>query len=482
MTSTNTLSRTAAVQRAVVIGGSMTGMLTAAALRGLAEEVLIVEADELPHGPAPRKGLPQAGHVHLMWSGGVHAAEALLPGLTNAWLMAGAHYVPIPTGMVGLSSQGWFRRWDRESHFLIACSRDLLDSVVRERVVQMSGVRVVQARVEGVLGTAQRVTGVLVRESDGREQVIGADFVVDASGRGSRAPQYLKSLGIDPPDEDVVDAGLVYASRLFRAPKGSDGFPVVSIQADPRAPVPGQSAALLPIEGGKWLVTTGGTRGGEPTGSAEDFEKFARGLRHPLIGEVISHLTPLSGVTLNRSTRNRRRYFERVRRWPEGFVVLGDAVAAFNPVYGHGMSVSAQQALVLRRHACGGLQRPKLAKHVQQAAARKVGAAWSMATGQDLFYPGATGGRLRVANRVLTRYVDRALRTTTGSFSATRKFTDVSSLQSPVASLLAPRLMLATAIGPLRPPLLGPPLSARESALMRPATGFDIDEVDRELP
>lgn len=460
-------------RRALVIGGGLAGMLAAAALRGAVDEVLVVESDELPDGPLPRKGLPQARHAHMFWSGGVRAAEALLPGITDRWLAAGANRIPIPSGMVALSSQGWFRRWGRETHFVLGCSRDLLDSVVRDHVLAAGGVAVLRrTRVEGLTGSASRVTGVRVREADGRERTVEADFVVDASGRASRAPRHLEELGVRPAPERSLDLGLVYATRVFRAPEGAAGFPIVSVQSDPRSGSPGQSASILPVEGGRWIVTQTGTRAGEPSGDAADFAAFPRGLRHPVVGEILSGLEPLTGVSLSRSTRNVRRYFERVREWPERFVVLGDALAAFNPLYGHGMSVAAQTAAVLRREAgAHGVEAPGLARRVQRAMAKPVDAAWELAMGQDVFYPEVRGGGPSLRDRVLARYVDRLVRTSCGRFSMVEDLSDVTSLQAPLTTLVRPRVLLGAVRGPQYPPLSGPPLTARELALVGSTAG-----------
>ncbi|GLF96311.1 FAD-dependent monooxygenase [Streptomyces yaizuensis] len=473
-----TAVRAAGAVRAVVVGGGLAGMLAVAALREAAGEILVVEPDELPAGAAPRRGLPQADHVHLLWSGGVDAAESLLPGVTDAWLAAGARRIPVPTDVLALSSQGWMRRWERDSHYLIACSRDLLDAVVRRRVLgpgggHGGGVTVVGgARVVGLLGDARRVTGVVVRHNDGSEEKVEADFVVDASGRSSRTPRHLAELGAGPVPERVVDAGLVYASRRFRAPAGAGRFPVVSVSADARCGRPGQSANLLPIENGQWLVTASGTRGGEPGRTAEEFEPFLRSLRHPIIADLTADLEPLSGVTVNRSTRNLRHYYEKARIWPERFVVLGDAVAVYNPLYGHGMAVAAQGAAALRgRLAAGGITAPRLARRVQRDVARHVTPAWSMATGQDVFYPGATGGPPGSVDRLAARYTDRMLRTAAGSYLVMRKFTDVTALHAPLHRLMGPTAVLGTALGPRRPPLSGPPLTPGERALLRDTPG-----------
>ncbi|MFG2616843.1 NAD(P)/FAD-dependent oxidoreductase [Streptomyces sp. NPDC048507] len=467
--STTTPTPGAVRRRAVVIGGSLAGMLAAAALRDAVDEVVVVERDELPQGPADRKGLPQAHHAHMFWSGGVRAAEALLPGVTDRWLAAGANRIPVPSHMVALSAQGWFRRWGAETHFVIGCGRPLLDSVVRDLVREGGGVRFLpHTAVEGLTGMASRVTGVRLRTADGRTRCLEADFVVDASGRGSRAPRHLAELGVPAVPERSLDLGLVYATRVFRAPPEAAGFPVISVQSDPRSGSAGQSASILPVEDGRWIVTETGTRAGEPTAEPGDFAPFARGLRHPLVGDVISHLEPLTGVTVSRSTRNTRRYFERARAWPERFVVLGDALAAFNPLYGHGMSVAAQCALVLRDLVrLRGVGSPRLSRRVQRAVAAPVAAAWDLAVGQDVFYPEVRGGAPSLRDRILARYVDRLVATSCGSLAMVRDLTDVTSLQAPLTTLVRPRVLLGAVRGPLLPALDAPQLTTRERTLLR---------------
>ncbi|MFI1886189.1 FAD-dependent monooxygenase [Streptomyces jumonjinensis] len=467
-------------RRAVVIGGGLAGMLAAAALDGFADEITVVERDLLPDGPLPRKSLPQARHAHLLWSGGVRAFEQLLPGITRAWLAAGARRIPLPTGLVSLSSQGWLRRWP-EMQYMISCSRDLLDWVVRERVLRAPAVTLLQGHtVRGLEGTAARVTGVRVSAEDGRELTLDAELVVDAGGRGSRATGWLGELGIDGVEEGQVDSGLVYATRVYRAPHGSEDFPVVNVQSDPGDRVPGRTATLNPIENGRWLVTLSGTRGGEPSADPARFESFARSeLRHPVIGELISRTEPLTPeVHLSRSTVNRRRWFEKAPEWPDGFIAVGDAVATYNPVYGQGMSVAAQGLAelrgTLRRHR---LDEPGLARLVQQAVARPVGLAWDLATSLDILYPGAVGPPPRPGGGLMKRYVDRLAYAATGRAQLTRAFIGVITLSQPLSSWLHPDVMVGVLRGPGRAPLTGPPFTAREREIAagrgRPAAPTD---------
>ncbi|MFI6288975.1 FAD-dependent monooxygenase [Streptomyces sp. NPDC051018] len=449
-------------------------MLAAAVLSGHADEVTVVERDSLPAGPEPRTSLPQARHVHVLWSGGVRAFEELLPGITDRWLAAGARRIPLPSGLVSLTAHGWVRRWPQEMQHMIACTRDLLDWVVRDHVLRLPGVTLLQRHeLLGLAGSDGRVTGVRVRAPDGAEPSLDADLVVDTGGRGSRATDWLRSLGFGGIEVDEVDSGLVYASRLYRAPDGGEGFPVVNVQADPREPVPGRTATIVPVENGRWLVTLSGTRGGEPSSDPAEFESFARSVRHPVVGELIARATPLSDrVSLSRSTVNRRRYFERAPAWPDGFIVVGDAVATYNPVYAQGMSVAAQGLVelrnALRRHPPGA---PGLARRIQRALAGPVGLAWELATSQDILYPGAVGRPARAGSALMNRYVNRLCDAATGRARVTGAFFAVLTLSEPVTAWLRPDVVLGTLRGPGRRSAEGPPLPEAGRLGPRPERG-----------
>ncbi|MGW7166415.1 NAD(P)/FAD-dependent oxidoreductase [Streptomyces sp. NPDC054884] len=439
-------------------------MLAASALTGLADRVVVIERDVLPDGPAPRKGLPQARHAHMLWSGGVRAVEELLPDVTGALQAAGARRSPVTTDMVVLGPRGWFRRWP-ESHHVILAGRDLLDATVRSRVLADERVELCSgAEALGLVGDAGAVTGVRVRQG-GAERVVEAGLVVDASGRGSRAAGWLTELGLPTAKQREVDSGLAYASRLYLAPgPARSGYPIVNVQPDPRDAGPGRAGFLLPIEDGRWIVTLNGTRGGEPSPDSDDFVRFAlEELRHPVIGQLLEQAEPLSDVAYTRSTVNRRHFYERMPAWPDNFVVLGDALAAYNPLYGHGLAVAAQSAVLLRdavrRHGWGAAG---LSRRAQKAVARPVATAWDLAVGQDVFYPGATETGPTRRDRLVAAYVGRLMLTATGNGRMARRVTDVTSLERGPQVLLSPSTLAAAAVGPLRPPLAGPPLTADE--------------------
>ncbi|MFD8022391.1 NAD(P)/FAD-dependent oxidoreductase [Streptomyces lavendulae] len=472
------MTQSSAPRHAVVIGGSLIGLLAAAVLAEHAT-VTVIDADLLPEGPAPRRGLPQARHTHLLWSGGARAIERILPGITDEWTDAGALRRSLPTDLVTMTAQGWLPRCG-EKQFNISCSRDLLDSVVRARVTGLEGVSTLQrSRVRALEGTADRITGVRVDTPDERDRLVGADLVVDASGRGSRATAWLGALGVSGIRRAEVDSGLVYATRIFEAPAGAHaaGFPIVNVQSDPRVPVPGQTATIAPIEDGRWQVTLSGTRGGEPTGDPDLFVPFAKGVRDPIVGELLEGRKPLTDVAVTQGTANRRVFLEKAEL-PDGFFAVGDAVATFNPLYGQGMSVAAQGLLAVRELLrAKGLGHPGIGREAQRALTPTVSTAWELATAQDILYPGATGTEPRSRAGLLDAYVGRLMTGATTDEVLTAALFDVITMSEVPAHWLRPSVLWHVLRASDRGASPVPPITAAERAVagLAPAAGPAAD-------
>lgn len=454
----------------------MAGMLAARVLRRHLDRVTVLERDELPDGPRSRKGVPQARHAHLLWSGGARVIESLVPGTTERLRAAGAHRIGVHQDMVSLSAYGWQHRFP-ETQFLLAASRPLLDWVVRDEVTRDGGITVrTGMSIVDLRGTAEAVTGVRVTgPGAGDGETLDADVLVDASGRGSRLRQWLAPLGVPEPDEETVDSGITYSTRIYRAPpRAAAKFPMVSVYADFRERRPGRSGLVLPIEDGQWIVTLSGTRGGEPPTDDEGFVAFARGLRHPVVGELIDAAEPLTPAQGSHSTANRRSYWERVEPWPANLVVLGDALAAFNPIYGHGISSVARSAAALDRALRRQLGRPELARAAFAGIARAVDDPWILAVSQDMQYPdcraAVTDPRLTDQLASRQRFGDLVGTAALGDPVVSAATTGVTALAAPVSSVESPSVVAALREAGGRPPLTGPPLTAAEWALVQPAS------------
>src|ERR1700733_1978775 len=172
-------------RRAVVVGGSMAGMLAA---RALADHlpVTLVERDELPRAPRARSGLPQGPHLHTVLARGMTLLERMLPGLRREIVDGGAIPIDWGTELGWLGPFGWaapFRRGELET---VYATRDLLDSCVRAHLRR-------DRRIEWI----ERAP-------------------VDATGRASRLPAWLRVAGFDGPAETSIDSRTVVASALAR--------------------------------------------------------------------------------------------------------------------------------------------------------------------------------------------------------------------------------------------------------------------------
>jgi flavin-dependent dehydrogenase len=430
----------------VVVGGGIAGLLAARVLGERFEQVTIVERDRLPQAPGPRAGAPQAQHVHGLLASGRLIVEALLPGLDAELAAAGAPLLDWTDDCRWFTSGGWKPRF-RSGILSRPCSRDLLEWAVRRRVVASPRASVLeQHEAVGLLPAADRsrITGVLLRDrasASERTVELNANLVVDASGRGSRAPDWLAALGYGRPAETTINAFLGYASRWYQpAADPSRDWHLLGLLASP--PQGTRGGIVQPIEGGRWIVTLAGAARDYPPTDEAAFLEFARSLPGPELYDAIRQATPLGPIRAFRRTANRLRHFERLRPLPAGFVAVGDAVCSLNPVYGQGMTVAALSALALGRW----LRRPTpTARQFQRRLRRTVAPAWLLATGEDFRHPTTEGGRPDLPTRLMHRYIDRLQLVATHSPAAHRALIEVLNLLRPPLSLLDPRLLVACA-------------------------------------
>ncbi|CAL9280146.1 FAD-dependent oxidoreductase [Streptomyces sp. SudanB25_2051] len=449
-------------RHAVVVGGSIAGLLAARVLADHAERVTVIERDRFPEEAEQRAGVPQGRHLHVLLESGRQALDQLLPGAVDEMLAAGAPRVGMPEDVVQWQAGTWFRRMDAMVD-IITASRPLVEQVIRRRVLADPRVTAVEAtEAVGLAGDAARVRGVLVRERGagrgGEPRVIGADLVVDASGRGSRASQWLAELGAEPPYEETIDTGLAYATRVYRHDRHADDTDAAGYFVVPN---PGQpySGVALPMEDGRFLVTLSGLRGQEPPGEPEAFEEFAARLPHPVLRDWMAKAEAVSPVYGFRATANVRRRYDRPGRRPAGFLVAGDALCTFNPIYGQGMAVAALTAVALRDALADRRRTPTTAR-VQRALLAASRQAWDISAGADKKMPGAVGSTAHpgLVDRPVGWYLARVQQRVGGDAEVGAVFRAVQSLTKPLTALFAPRVARAVLFRPAPEGLALPPL------------------------
>lgn len=426
-----------AEDHAVVLGAGLAGLLAARALATKFARVTLVERDELPEsGPAFRPGVPQSRHVHVLWSRGLELMEQMLPGITGKLVAAGAAVLESPRDFLWLSPAGWFGAVPGAE--VLLAGREVIDWTVRQEVLRDGRIRVrAGSAATGLVAGAdgRSVTGVRLREGE----PLTARLVVDATGRTSKASDWLAALGYEVPEASRCDSRLAYSSRSFAAPKDPGRrWRGVYVQGRPDSP---RGGVLVPLDGDRWLVTLLGYGSGHaPPTKDEEFLDFARTLRSPALYDAIRDAKPLSPATGFRGTANEWRHYERMERWPAGFIVLGDAACRFNPVYGHGMTVAAlaADALAAAIGDLGPAEIPGAARRLQRRTAAAAEVAWQIATSEDQRYPGTEGPPPDRATRILQKYMSRVMAGATADPGISAPFFGVLSLSAPPNTLLSP--------------------------------------------
>lgn len=442
--------------RAIVIGGSMAGLCAAAALRRSFDEVTLIERDAYPEGVGERAGVPQARHVHALLTRGWIELDRLFPGFQARMRAAGVQELDSGLDFASLRRTGWQGRLAiRQGLYLMTRNQTeaIVRGLLRETAVE------VRERIEvtGLLGSRggrARVTGVTARARDGGAQLqLSADLVVDASGRGSRAPAWLEALGVRAPEESEVDSFAGYSSRWFRRPDASRwpaGWWWKGAWVDPDPPRQLMGGALFPVEGDRWICTLFGFSRQYPPTDDEGFSRALRALRSPVIAEAVALGEPISPVYATRSMSNRYRHYERMPDRVEGFTALGDSACVYNPIYGQGMTVSALCARALEETVAQvGPSNPALGRAFSVAQAKVFAAPWALAAGNDLRFPATVGKRAPIA-AFLKVYTDALGDACLDDEEIHRRAMEVFYMLKPAHGLFAPDLVARVVAGAVR--------------------------------
>jgi 2-polyprenyl-6-methoxyphenol hydroxylase-like FAD-dependent oxidoreductase len=426
--------------RAVVIGGSIAGLAAAGALARHFARVTLIERDEYPESPAVRKGTPQARHVHVLLKQGEAALERIFPGLFAELEARGGQRVDTAGDARWFYYGGWKARF-RSGIEMVSQSRALLEWSLRRRVAALANVEILAGDVHGLDATPERVRGVRVRGApEGASEALSADLVVDASGRGSRLPHWLESLGVGAPPESEVKVDVGYATRFYERTAAPRDW--TALLCHPRHPDT-RCGVLLPIEDGRWMLTLVGWFGDHPPANEAAFLAWAKSLAVPDLWEAVRDAKPVSEIATHRFPSNRRRHYERLARLPDGIVVLGDAACSFNPVYAQGMATaslgaSALDSLLSDEGASG---RPGFSRRFQARLAKVTDSPWLLATGEDFRSPKAEGRRPALMP-LLGWYTARVHELTWRDPFAAKRFLEVMHLVRKPSALFHPRVAL----------------------------------------
>ena len=429
---------------AIVIGASIAGLAAARVLADRFEGVTVIDRDRLPVGPADRRGVPQGRHGHGLLASGLAALERLFPTLGGDLLMAGAIHGDV-VGDVRWFHHGCYKAKFESGLKGFLMSRALLEGTIRTRLGELPNVRFVDAcHVEGVIAddTATRIVGIRTRTAS-TKRVRLAELIVDASGHGSRSTAWLAALGYEPPHSNTIAVDVGYATRLFQRNAGDlDGDHAAVIAATP--PNETRLGFILAIERDRWMVSLGGCLGERAPSDPEGYVEFARSLPRPDIFNVIRRAAPLSEVVEFAFPVSQRHRYETLRRFPERYLVLGDALCDLNPIYGQGMSVAVLEALELQKCLAEPAGLDRLWRRLFRRAAAVIDRAWLLAAGNDLAYP-ALAGRRWIGSGLVDWYVGSVHRAASTDRVVCRAFFDVVNLLAPPRVSLQPEIVARVA-------------------------------------
>jgi 2-polyprenyl-6-methoxyphenol hydroxylase-like FAD-dependent oxidoreductase len=430
---------------AVVLGASISGLLAARVLSDHYDQVTLVERDRLAGDGSPRRGVPQARHVHALMSRGSQILEKMFPGLLRDLVESG-----VPVGQAlheyhyEVNGHVFFHDAGAVEALVGAMemyepSRLLLEAKILQRVRALPNVDLLDGwDVAGLTenSTLSRVTGarLVSRERSSVQRGLAADLVVAATGRSSRVPAWLRSMGYAPAPEEELAVGIKYVSQHVRFPADSVNLRAVLVGPRPQRPT---GVAALEQEGGNWVVTCFGYAGHHPPLDRERWLAFADDLLPQAFGEALHDAEPLDDLHQHGFAANHRRRYDKLTRFPDGLLVTGDAMCSFNPIYGQGMTVAALEALCMRealQHGAEGLPR-----RFFKAAAEPVGEAWKLAVGADLSLPEqiVPGPRPRAA-RAANRYLDQVVATAEHDPVMAWRFFAVLGFEEPPSAFFAP--------------------------------------------
>ena len=437
---------TMARNHAIVLGASMAGLGTARALVNHFDRVTLVERDELTASAAFRKGVPQAQHAHGLLPAGYRILSNYFPTMMDELVAEGAVRGDLTGDFLWYQYGCWKLRADSGLDGIVV-SRPLLESKVRDNILALPKVTLLQDHdvEEPAFDPKTRcVTGLRMKNrTTGATTTLDADLVVDALGRASPSPKWLATWGFGQVTETSVPIDVGYATAAFERRPGDLHGCMGAIIAG-TAPQATRFAAILGAENNRWIITLVGCLRDYPPTDFAAWKEFARTLPTADLIGLVEDREPLGPIASYRFPANRRRHYEKLDAFPAGYLVTGDAVCSFNPIYGQGMSVALSEARALDDCLVAG--NGDLAKRFFREATRIVASPWAIATGEDYRYP-QVEGRRPPGFSIVSRYMERAHRVASKDPVVLRRFFEVASLLAPPPAMMSPAIAWRVLVG-----------------------------------
>lgn len=432
-------------RHAIVIGGSIAGIMAAKALVDYFDKVTVLERDD--HHPMEflsyRPRASQTGQPHHLLQGGQEVINKLFPDFIDDFTKAGGNYVDSGRDFRFYQNDGWKVVFDSGMKICIG-RRTLLEGVLRQQLDKYPTIeyRYNAEADETLLDEAtNKVTGIMLREGNKCYQV-DADLVVNASGKNTLIPKMLEQHGYQKPEETYMGLNAFYTTMLYDVPEHlrDPGWKVMVIYN--RRPVEDAFAyACLYGDGSQLLVTVVQFDCKEPPRNHAEFDAVAKGLPQPHMYDLLKKCMPITEPQNFSYPTMIRRHFEKTNKLPEGIVCVGDAYASADPCSGAGMTKAALEVEALRavlEEGSGDLR--GMPKRYFASASKIIDDMWFILGEQNYRFPWVSGKR-PFGLRFINWYVDQVQNTAHYDQDAFRRFLNVYHFKERYVSLFGPSMI-----------------------------------------
>jgi 2-polyprenyl-6-methoxyphenol hydroxylase-like FAD-dependent oxidoreductase len=425
----------------IVIGASIGGLLTARMLRNHFEKITILEKDTVNDFPESRKGQPHTKHLHGLLPAGLNVMLQYFPTLMYELKQAGAMIIDFAESMQWFTHGGYRKSFNMGMPAVFS-SRPLLEQVIRKNVLNTPGIELRDNITVKKLITTEDTTTVVGVETELKDEkqssFLYSDLIIDVSGRGAKTFQWLKEMEYDVPPVSEVKINIGYATRLFERDANNPNSKKWFFNT-PVAPFEYGSGGAFPIDGNRWIVTLSGWHGKYPETDEQSFNEYARNLSANDVYNIVSTCKPVSDISQYKYASSLRKHYEKLNRFPVGYLVLGDAMCSFNPIYGQGMTSAALQVKALDELLQTGIADIKLSKAFFSKAAKIIDIPWRLSVGEDFRYTETTGPKPAGVN-LINKYVSKVHKATLKDKVVCEAFLKVMSLLKSPTSLFHPKI------------------------------------------
>ncbi|OHX48525.1 FAD-dependent oxidoreductase [Cytobacillus oceanisediminis] len=432
-------------EKAVIIGGGISGKLAARVLSEIFQEVIILERDSEPHGPFPRKGVPQGEHIHALLFSGANGLEELFPGITEKFNASGAVKINSTQDISWFHHGVWKLRYVGD-YTTILQTRPHLEWHIEQYLKNIPNVTIQYSQnVQNFIYIEEenRITGVEIINGSNSIRTLNADLIVDASGVNGLSSRWLNKREVHIPEE-TVKIDLSYFTKTLQLPDNQNRDWSIKLLY-PNPPFEKIGGGISKVEGNRFLVTFMGYHNEinekEILKSDNSFIEIAKKLPKLDIYQELKVATALSSTSTYRVPNITWRRFDKVNNFPNGLLMIGDTICRIDPFFGQGMSIAVMEALALKELLTNETYtNQKMIETFHQQAVKIISPIWNMVITEDFRYP-ETIGKKPAGLSIQQWYAKNIFLLSSENKDIYNSFIKVMHLLRPTSTLMHPRII-----------------------------------------